>query len=82
MGFSKQEYWSEQPCPSPGNLPNPETESVSLISPAGISCRITEAEEQIAKLEDRIVEITAEEQNKQKRMTNIEYSLRDFWDNI
>ena len=23
MGFSRQEYWSRQPFPSPGNLPNP-----------------------------------------------------------
>ena len=27
MGFSRQEYWSGLPCPSPGDLPNP-----------GISC--------------------------------------------
>ena len=24
MGFSKQEYWSGLPFPSPGNLPDPE----------------------------------------------------------
>ena len=24
MGFSRQEYWSELPFPSPGDLPNPE----------------------------------------------------------
>ena len=23
MGFSRQEYWTEWPCPSPGDLPNP-----------------------------------------------------------
>ena len=23
MGFSRQEYWSEQPFPSPGDLPDP-----------------------------------------------------------
>ena len=23
MGFSRQEYWSGMPCPSPGDLPNP-----------------------------------------------------------
>ena len=23
MGFSRQEYWSELPCPPPGDLPNP-----------------------------------------------------------
>ena len=33
----------------------------------GINSRITEAEEWINELEDRIVEITAEEQNKGKR---------------
>ena len=28
MGFSRQEYWSGVPCPSPGDLPNPRTESM------------------------------------------------------
>ena len=27
MGFSKQEYWSGLPFPSPGDLPNPGIES-------------------------------------------------------
>ena len=45
----------------------------------GISSRITEAEEQISDLEDKIVEITTAEQNKEKRMKRIEDSL---WDNI
>ena len=26
MGFSRQEYWSGLPIPSPGDLPNPGTE--------------------------------------------------------
>ena len=47
----------------------------------GTNCRITEAE-QISDLEDRIVEITVEEQNKGKRMKKIEDSFRDLWDNI
>ena len=34
MGFSRQEYWSGLPCPPPGDLPNPETKPVSLMSPA------------------------------------------------
>ena len=29
MGFSRQEYWSGLPFPSPGNLPNPGIEPVS-----------------------------------------------------
>ena len=34
MGFSKQEYWSGLPFPSPGDLPNPVIEPLSLMSPA------------------------------------------------
>ena len=29
MGFSRQEYWSGLPFPSPGDLPNPGVESGS-----------------------------------------------------
>ena len=31
MGFSRQEYWSGLPCPSPGDLSNP---GIELRSPA------------------------------------------------
>ena len=48
----------------------------------GINSRITEAEESINGPDDRMVEITAEEQNKGKRMKRTEDSLRDLWDNI
>ena len=34
MGFSRQEHWSGLPCPPPGDLPDPGTESMSLMSPA------------------------------------------------
>ena len=47
-----------------------------------INSRITEAEEQINDLEDRMVGITAAEQNIEKRMKRNEDSLRDLWDNI
>ena len=30
IGFSKQEYWSQLPCPPPGYLPNPGVKSTSL----------------------------------------------------
>ena len=30
MGFSRQEYWSELPCPRPGDLPDPEIKPTSL----------------------------------------------------
>ena len=48
----------------------------------GINSRISEAEERISELEDKMVEITSEEQNKVKRMKRTEDSLRDLWDNI
>ena len=48
----------------------------------GLNSRITEAEEQINDLEDRMVEITATEKNIEKRMKRNEVSLRDLWDNI
>ena len=44
--------------------------------------RITEAEERISDLEDRMVEFTAAGHNKEKRMKRNEDSLRDLWDNI
>ena len=34
MGFSRQEYWSGLPCPSPGDLPDPGIKPMSLMSPA------------------------------------------------
>ena len=48
----------------------------------GNNSRITEAEERISDLEDKIVEITIAEQNKEKTMKRIEDRLRDLWDNI
>ena len=48
----------------------------------GINSRITKAEERITDLEDRMVEVTAAEQTKEKRMKRNEDSLRDLWDNI
>ena len=46
-----------------------------------INSRISEAEEQISELEDKMVKITAEEQNKVKRMKRAKDSLRNLWDN-
>jgi hypothetical protein len=33
MGFSRQEYWSEMPFPSPMDLPNPGIKLRSLMAP-------------------------------------------------
>ena len=48
----------------------------------GINSRTSEAEEQISELEDKMVEITSEEQNKVKSIKRTKESLRDLWDNI
>ena len=48
----------------------------------GIKSGIIEGEERISDLEERMVEFTAAEQNKEKRMKRNEDSLRDLWDNI
>ena len=68
-------------------LKNKQTEMNNMITEMkntleGINSRITEAEERISDLEDRMVEFTAVEQNKGKRMKGNEDSLRDLWDNI
>ena len=34
MEFSRQEYWSGLPFPSPGDLPDPRIEPVSFAFPA------------------------------------------------
>ena len=51
-------------------------------TPEEINSVMTEAEEWINILEDRLVEIIAMEQNIEKRMKRNEDSLRDLWDNI
>ena len=58
---------------------NTITEMKNILE--GISSRITEAEKRISELEDKMVEITAKEQNKEKGMKRIEDNLRDLWDN-
>ena len=59
---------------------NKQTEMNNTLE--GIHSRITEAEAWINDMKDRMVEITATEQNIEKRMKRHEDSLRDFWDNI
>ena len=68
-------------------LKNKQTEMTNTITDMkntleGINSRITVAEDWINDLEDRMVEFTAAEQNKEKRMKRNEDSLRDLWDSI
>ena len=57
---------------------NTKTEIKNTLE--GIDSRKTEAHEWISELEDKIVEITAREQNTEKRMKRTEDSHRDLWD--
>ena len=59
-------------------LKTKQTEMNNILE--GINSRLTEAEEWINYLEDRMVDITATEQNVEKRMKR--NSLRDLWNNI
>ena len=34
VGYSREEYWSGLPCPSPGDLPNPGIEPMFPVAPA------------------------------------------------
>ena len=69
------------------DLKNKQTEMNNKITEMkytleGINSRITAAEERISDMEDRMVEFTAAEQNKEKRIKRNEDSLRDLWGNI
>ena len=71
----------------PEELKNKHTETNNTITEIkntleGINSRIYETEEWISELEDKMVEITSEEQNKVKRLKRTEDSLRDLWDHI
>jgi len=39
IGFSKQEYWTGEPFPSPGDLPDPGTEPTSPALSGGFFTR-------------------------------------------
>ena len=52
MEFSRQEYWSELPLPTPGNLPKPGIEPASLAFPAWAGRLLTTSATWEAPLED------------------------------
>ena len=64
------------------NTLNKDLKEIIKNALEGTIHRITEPGEWMSELEDRMVEITAEGQNKGKRMKRIEDSLSDLWDNI
>ena len=70
---NKKEKLQESINKDLGELQNKQTETNNTITeikntPEGINSRISEADELISELEDKMGEITSEEQKKVKRM--------------
>ena len=59
MGFSRQEYWSRLPIPTPGDLPNPGIEPVSLASPALVDWFYTTAAPEKPEVKGKQVQFLA-----------------------
>ena len=52
LEFSRKEYWSGLPCPSPGDLPNPGKEPAFLLSLAPVGKFFTSSATWEAQLEE------------------------------
>ena len=48
----------------------------------GTNSSLTEAEDRISEVVDRMVEINGTERKKEKRLKRNEDNLRDLWDNV
>ena len=48
----------------------------------GTNSRLTEAEESVSEVKDRMVEINEVERKKEKRIKRNEDKLRDLWDKV
>ena len=77
--------WSDLEAAAEEELKNKHAQTNNTITEVkntleGINSRKPEAEEWISELEDKMLEITSEEQSKVKRMKRTEDTLRDLWD--
>ena len=84
---NKMEKMQESINKDLAELKNKHTETNNTITKIKntlerINSRIYEAGEWISEVEDKMVEITSEEQNKVKGMKRAEDSLRDLWDHV
>ena len=84
---NKMEKMQESISKDLEELKNKHTETRKTVTeikntPEGINSRISEAEEQIIVTEDKMVEITSEEQNTVERKKKTEDNFRDLWNNI
>ena len=60
MGFSRQEYWSGLPCPSPGDLPDPGIEPKSPVLASRFFATNTTWEAQVIHLGTQWIDRTPE----------------------
>ena len=80
MGFSRQEYWSGLPFPSPGDLPNPGIEPASPSLQEDFTCwPIREAKLLCAK---RKFSKISEEQKEKKKKKKTHWKLIFSWDGM
>ena len=86
MGFSRQEYWSGLPFPSPGDLPKPKDRIWSLKS-SGLQADSLSSETPSKRTKATIIKINFKKSPKNKQMDtyhNKEISLRELptgWEN-
>ena len=82
MEFSRREYWSRSPFPSPGNLPSPGMEPTSLLSPA-LSGRFLTTEPILPKAWDWYQNWQIDQENHQEiggpETNNLISLTPDFW---
>ena len=70
MGFSRQEYWSGLPFPSPGDLPDRGIKPATLVSPAlagkffttGTTWEVVN----VGNIEDSLLNMTSKAENRKK----------------
>ena len=72
VGFSRQEYWSGLPFPSPGDLPDPGIEPKSTVSPA-LACRLFTTEPP---------EIDLKQQRHQTSLSSVQFSHSIVYDSL
>ena len=73
--FSRQEYWSGLPFPSPGDLPDPEIKWASLMSPASAGRLFTTN----ATWKAHVHRLWPNERADLKRLCTVWFQYRTFW---
>ena len=70
MAFSKQEYWSGLPCPSPGDIPDPGVEPTCVTYPALAGVFFIPESERCSVMSDSVIPWTIQ---------SMEFSRPEYW---